>query len=119
RGHRRGGRPYRPARGQGFRADRRRDRAATVPTELTHHSVRAAARAASGPSARRTSKPASSRIGTPSDCAFSNLDPGLSPTTTKSVFFDTEPVTLPPRTLTASPAPSREGLASGTGDTPA
>ena len=41
--------------------------------------------------------PASSSTGTFSAIALSYLLPGLSPTTTKPVFFDTEPLTLPPR----------------------
>src|SRR6185437_13370594 len=54
-------------------------------------------RAASGPSASSTAKPAGARPGTPTCSALSYLEPGLSPATTNEVFFDTEPVTLPPR----------------------
>src|SRR6185437_8171972 len=64
--------------------------------------------AGGGPSASRRTKPASSRIGTPSCSALSALVPAFSPTTTKSVFFDTEPEALPPRLRTASFASSRE-----------
>ena len=77
---------------------------------------RALRRAGARPAARRlrdrrsssTAKPAASRIGRPSASALSALDPGFSPTTTKSVFFDTEPLTLPPASCTASVAPSRD-----------
>ena len=44
-----------------------------------------------------TSNPASSRIGTPSCSALSALEPACSPTTTKSVFFETDDAALPPR----------------------
>ncbi len=37
---------------------------------------------------------------------MSYFDPGLAPATTKSVFFDTEPATFPPRRCTASAASS-------------
>src|SRR5581483_9933731 len=67
----------------------------------------ATARAASGPSTSRTRSPASSSTGTPSVSALSYLEPGLSPATTKLVFFDTEDVTLPPSPVTASLASSR------------
>src|SRR6266540_5613857 len=73
-----------------------------------HSPTRATRRAASGPSVSSAVNPASSRIGTFSVTAFSYLDPGDSPTTTKSVFFDTLPLALPPRTLIASAASSRE-----------
>ena len=56
----------------------------------------ACSRAASGPSANNTLKPSSSRTGTFRETALSYLEPGESPTTTKPVFFDTEPETLPP-----------------------
>ena len=68
----------------------------------------ATARAASGPSASSTFRPSSSRIGTFSDTALSYFEPGESPTTTKPVFFDTEPLTLPPRSSISSVARSRE-----------
>src|SRR6202012_2692711 len=68
-------------------------------------------RTASGPSDNRVLKPASSRIVTPTSTALSYLEPGLSPATTKPVFFDTDPVTLPPAARTASAASSR--LSSG------
>src|SRR5262245_44140380 len=57
----------------------------------------AASPAAAGPSESSTRRPASSRTGTPSDAALSSFEPGLSPATTKLVFFDTEPDTFPPR----------------------
>lgn len=38
--------------------------------------------------------------------ALSYLEPGLSPTTTKEVFFETDPVTFAPRLWRASFAPS-------------
>jgi hypothetical protein len=68
----------------------------------------ATARAASGPSLSNTSNPASSSTGTLSATAFSYLVPGDSPTTTKSVFFDTLELDRPPRPVMASAAPSRE-----------
>src|SRR5690606_4148132 len=74
--------------------------------------VVARARAASGPSSRRTWKPASSRTGTPRDSALVAFDPGLSPQTTKSVFFDTELVAFAPRVTRASCAWSRVKSAS-------
>jgi hypothetical protein len=40
------------------------------------------------------------------------LEPGDSPTTTKCVFLDTEPLTLPPSVVTASVAWSRENRSS-------
>ena len=43
------------------------------------------------------SKPASSRMAMPSSTAFTCLLPGSAPQTTKSVFFDTLPVTFPPQ----------------------
>ena len=46
--------------------------------------------------------PSSSRTGTLSAPPCRTCEPGLSPTTTKPVFFDTEPVTLPPRVWIAS-----------------
>ncbi len=62
---------------------------------------------ASGPPASKASKPASSRIGRPSSRALASFEPAFSPTTTKSVLFDTLPAALPPRTRIASLAPSR------------
>src|SRR5262245_46522959 len=50
---------------------------------------------------------ASSSVVTPRRFASSALDPASSPTTTKSVFFDTAPVTRPPRRRMASLAWSR------------
>ena len=79
-------------------------------------SVRARSAAASGPSSRSTRKPSSSRIGTFNDTALSYFDPGVSPTTTKLVFFDTLPVTLPPRAVIASVASSREKSIERAGD---
>ena len=67
----------------------------------------ATSRAASGPSASSTAKPSSSRIGALTCTALSYLLPGSAPTTTKPVFFDTEPVTLPPRSWMAAVAWSR------------
>ena len=43
------------------------------------------------------SNPASSSMAMPSSTAFTCLLPGSAPQTTKSVFFDTLPVTLPPQ----------------------
>src|SRR6266571_3218161 len=63
-------------------------------------------RAASGPWLSSSSNPASESTGTPNWTALSYFDPGLSPATTKSVFFDTDPVTFPPRSWTASFAES-------------
>jgi hypothetical protein len=71
---------------------------------------------------RRRRKAGSSRIGTPSSTALSYFEPAFSPATTKSVFLDTEDVTLPPACRTASPASSRLNSASEpviTTDTPA
>src|SRR5262245_32100909 len=50
---------------------------------------------------------ASSSVATPKRLASSALEPGSSPTTTKSVFFDTLPTTRPPRRRMASLAWSR------------
>src|SRR5262249_46881958 len=77
------------------------------PPRYVSACVSAAARAASGPASRRVRSPGSSSLGTPSATALSYLEPGLSPATTKSVFFDTEDATLPPRPVTASLASSR------------
>src|SRR5436190_8827595 len=66
----------------------------------------ATALAASAPSASRTCRPASSSTGTPSESALSYLLPALSPATTKSVFFDTDDATLPPRPVISSLASS-------------
>src|SRR5262249_34591965 len=63
-----------------------------VPAEDSE-AVSAAARAASGPASRRVRSPGSSSVGTPSAMALSYLEPGFSPATTKSVFFDTEDAT--------------------------
>src|SRR5215468_3745335 len=76
------------------------------------HGAWAAAPAAAGPSSRRRRSPASSRTGTPSVSALSYFDPGLSPATTKLVFFDTEDAVLPPSAVTASAAWSRVNPAS-------
>jgi hypothetical protein len=56
---------------------------------------------------RRSWKAGSSRIVRPSSTALSYLEPAFSPATTKSVFLDTEDVTLPPACRTASAASSR------------
>jgi hypothetical protein len=53
---------------------------------------------------QQDAEPSSSSTGTFNGTALSYFEPGLSPTTTKSVFFDTEPLTLPPATSTASVA---------------
>src|SRR6266480_236166 len=66
----------------------------------------ATARAASAPSVSRTCRPASSHTGTTSESALSYLLPALSPATTKSVFFDTDDATLPPRPVISSLASS-------------
>src|SRR5262249_32175787 len=66
----------------------------------------ATARAASAPSATSTRSPASSSTGTPSESALSCLLPAVSPATTKSVFFDTQDATLPPRPVISSLASS-------------
>ncbi len=63
----------------------------------------------SSPVSRRASKAFSSRMGTPSSSALVSLAwPGSAPTTTAVVFFDTLPGDLPPRTLIASSAASRD-----------
>ncbi len=56
------------------------------------------------PAANLARNVASSHTVTPSACAFSNFEPAFSPHTSTSVFFDTEPVTLPPRFLISSAA---------------
>ncbi len=61
---------------------------------------------ASGPTSFRNSS--SSRILTPSSVAFLSLEPASSPTTTKSVFFETLPETVPPISRMMSPASSRD-----------
>src|SRR4029450_10072987 len=64
--------------------------------------------AASEPRSNKTSKASAPlSTGTFSSTALSYFDPGDSPTTTKLVFFDTEPATLPPRDVMASTAESR------------
>src|SRR5579875_105302 len=65
------------------------------------HPDAARAAAAAGPSRSSTASPSSPRTGTPSACALSSLEPGLSPATTKLVFFDTEPATFPPSSVIA------------------
>src|SRR5699024_10612007 len=64
------------------------------------------ATAAAPPSSRDTN-PASSRILRPRSRALVSFEPAFSPTTTKSVFFETEPEAFPPRVMIASFAPSR------------
>ena len=56
---------------------------------------------------KRALKPASSKICTPSSSAFAAFDPGASPTTTKSVFFDTDDAAFPPWAAITSLTPSR------------
>ena len=51
---------------------------------------------------------ASASGGTPSFWAFELREPGLSPTTTPAVFFETEPATLAPSASSAAPACSRD-----------
>src|SRR4029453_1014863 len=83
--------------GRGHCRARPRFLAKTVITERIRagdHSERSA-NAASGPPDSSVSNPASSKIGTPSCTALSCFDPGLSPTTTKSVFWDPHPGPLP------------------------
>ena len=53
----------------------------------------------------------SSSTATPSSRALSSLRPASAPATTKSVFFDTEPATLPPRGLDQLLAPRRASCA--------
>ena len=60
-----------------------------------------------GPPSRSATKPSSSRIVSPSSRALVSLEPALSPTTTKLVFFETLPEALPPRETMASLALSR------------
>ena len=45
----------------------------------------------------KLSSQASSRISIPNSCAFWSLLPASTPATTRSVFFETLPVTLAPR----------------------
>lgn len=45
----------------------------------------------------KLSSQASSRISIPNSCAFWSLLPASAPATTRSVFFDTLPVTLAPK----------------------
>src|SRR5699024_5952661 len=63
--------------------------------------------AARAPPSSRATTPASSRIRRPRSRALVSFEPAFSPTTTKSVFFETEPEALPPRVMIASFAPSR------------
>ena len=58
------------------------------------------------PSDSSTASPASSSTGTPRDSALSSFDPAFCPATTKLVFFETEPDTLPPCSAMASAASS-------------
>src|SRR5690606_10824428 len=55
---------------------------------------------------------ASSMTATPSCCAFSSLLPASSPATTKSVFFDTEPLVFPPACLMRASASLRLSVGS-------
>src|SRR3984957_18973509 len=64
---------------------------------------------ASGPSASRVWRPASSRIRMPSSTALSYLEPAFSPATTKLVFLETEDETLPPAARTAATMRPRPG----------
>ncbi len=72
---------------------------ATMPDARSARSPTAAypSRRAAGPFSSSAVKPASSSTGTPSCSALSALEPAFSPTTTKSVFLETEPAALPPR----------------------
>src|SRR6478609_7557849 len=94
--------------------DRRRAAAAALPHSSAvrgwiYFPIVATLRAASGPCWSSTSKASAPlRMGTFNSIALSYLDPGASPTTTKLVFFDTDPETLPPREVIASVATSRE-----------
>ena len=63
--------------------------------------------APSRPSASSRSEPRLVEHGTPSCSAFWSFDPGMAPATTAEVFFETEPVTLPPRVSIAALASSR------------
>src|SRR3954470_24307305 len=91
----------------------RRPRTGCSPTPAAtrrpegHSPTFASSRAASGPDSLSTWKPCSSRIGTLRETALSYFDPGLPPTTTKAVLFDTDDAALPPRARIASLAPSR------------
>ena len=76
----------------------------------------ATSRAASGPCSSRRTKPSSSRIGTFAATALSYFEPGSSPTTTKAVFFDTDPAARPPRARIASLASSRDQVGQRPGD---
>ncbi len=60
----------------------------------------------------RRAGPASSSTATPSACAFSSFDPASLPATTQSVFFDTDPATLPPSDSIISLASSRVSVGS-------
>ncbi len=63
--------------------------------------------ASGGPSSSSRRKPSSSSRVTPSSSARGSFEPGFSPTITKLVFFETLPVILPPRAVTAAAASSR------------
>src|SRR5699024_6419865 len=78
-----------------------------APDDQASSATRATAPAASAPCSSRTAKPSASRIGRFRLTALSYLDPGESPTTTKSVFLDTEEADLPPRDTIASVIESR------------
>src|SRR5580704_3788723 len=60
-----------------------------------------------GPCSKSCTKPSSSRVGTPRLSALASFVPGLSPTITQLVFFDTLDVTFPPRASMAAWASSR------------
>src|SRR5690606_2628438 len=66
--------------------------------------VTASSAAASGPRSSRTAKPSAVRIGILRLTALSYFDPAFSPAMRNEVFFDTEPVTLPPRAVSSAPA---------------
>ena len=68
-----------------------------MPRDPTRRGLGGVPATASGPSASNASNPASSRIGRPSSRALVSFEPAFSPTTTKSVLFDTLPAALPPR----------------------
>ena len=65
---------------------------------------RVAATGSPASSARRSASP---RIGTPAFSAFAAFEPGLSPTMTPVVFFETESETLAPSASSAAFACSR------------
>ena len=89
------------------RQARQRRRSRRPATRLRRPSSRSPRRPRGPGRAARRNASAPGRTGTSSCTALSYLEPGDSPTTTKEVFFDTEPATLPPREVIASAAESR------------